>query len=271
MLAWVDRGLCEVDECARLPWCAWCTWLSCVFGLGGLSYCGKARFELETCVLRHGRPIIFSLPCLRGRESSYVCLLNSLVTTKIYSNLLVTFFLAVAILSPQLLQQLSTNSSQRIVRGVQALVYVTRRALGLGAHEPLSERILVDQLPLVQLRQHGREQPCLCRRFGAHSLHHTINPARPKAKRTPTWNINNVSASSYPPICFSSAPHLASTFLTSALASGAPSPSPTLPTINATTASFTRGRGTLLAIRNVLSSIAALSTVCPSSNARVSD
>lgn len=66
MLAWVDRGLCEVDQRARLPWCAWCTWLSCVYVLRGLSHCGEARFELENCSLRHDTPIIFSLLCSRS-------------------------------------------------------------------------------------------------------------------------------------------------------------------------------------------------------------
>ena len=81
-----------------------------------------------------------------------------------------------------------------------------------------------------------------------------------------------VSTGSTPPIRSISFPHRPTTAPISFRCKPA-SPSTTLifSTIAATTASFTRRSGTLLAILSVLSSTEAFSTLCPSANARSSD
>ena len=89
-----------------------------------------------------------------------------------------------------------------------------------------------------------------------------------------TWRMEIVSTPSTPPILLINSPHLSTTFSTSTFCLAGPSSGFTTlirSTNAAMTASLTLDNGTLLAMRSVLSSTAALSTECPSSNARSND
>ena len=86
-----------------------------------------------------------------------------------------------------------------------------------------------------------------------------------------TCKIDTVSTPSTPPMRLINAPHRSTHFLISTRCGMAPSTRGIISTMPATTASRTRRRGTLLAIRSVLSSMLAFSSERPSENARSSD
>lgn len=129
-----------------------------------------------------------------------------------------------------------------------------RCRLGTGLREP-------DQKEVVVLMTHSKSEN--------NKISTMITPP---VLEYSTCKMVIVSTASTPPILLISAPHRSMTPAISALCA-APPPSTILirPTIAAITASRTRVKATLLAIRSVLSSTAALSTECPSANARSRD
>lgn len=104
-------------------------------------------------------------------------------------------------------------------------------------------------------------------------LSHSVSPTRTaRHERAHTCSTSHVSTESAPPILSMSCPQRPITCVISLrCAAMSPGTMGTRSTSAPTTASRTRRSGTLLAMRSVLSSTDALSTSCPSANARSSD
>lgn len=140
---------------------------------------------------------------------------------------------------------------------------------------PISNVLFLDDIVLIKCREYLTKQ-VNARRAGAVVLRKEQLLAQSRRRRVRTekkltCKIETVSTPSMPPMRLIKSPHRSTHFLISARCGTAPSMRGIRSTMSATTASRTRRRGTLLAIRSVLSSTLAFSRECPSEKARSSD